>query len=505
MMRSRKQASKASDDEETAYGKSSDRRKLDRGGQDIVSNGALIIVLALVFVVGFYLEGSSRVGKRSASTGGNNMGGPGGVGVSLIPPEEDLALVKDTDGQVYHVIFSTDCGTYQHWQSYMTFYRAMKVKQPGYVTRIASGCTPEERTVIEDWFDNNIRHMSDRFRLLLTPHFSQVKDENGNVIGDYKFFNKPHGLKFWLEHSDLLDYDNGDFPTSKDDIVILIDPDMSMLRPITKDFTSDEDVVIAEKRKDHIVARTVAHGKPFAQTYGFGAQFLKLDMEEIGGPNSPLLKATDEEGKLYFPAGPPYIATVTDSYEIAKAWSEFVPKVHKQYPHLLAEMFAYSLAAIHTGLKFQLIDSLMVSNPTAGEEGWPLVDKIPVEDVCSIAREEEHQNYALPQVVHLCQRYALGREWFFGKRKIPHDVFECPNTLYEEPPDNVGTMYDFKQPPNAKEKTDLKPHLVKREAFMVCHLTRTLNEAAEYYKRSACKGGTKANLSRSMKIADLFK
>lgn len=322
----------------------------------------------------------------------------------------------------------------------------------------------------------------------------------------HQFFNKPHGLKFWLEHSDLLDYDaqTDTFPKTKDQIVILIDPDMSLLRPITKDFTSDEDVIISKTRQQHIIGRTVEQGKPFAQQYGFASQFLKLNLEEIGGPDSRLMQVSNEEGRLYYPVGPPYIATVTDSYEIAKKWSEFVPKVHKQYPHLLAEMFAYSLAAAHLDLKFQIIQSLMISDTHTGAgEGWELIDQLPANEVCQIARDADYSKYHFPHVVHMCQRYSVGKEWFFGKRKIPHDVFECPNPLFEEPPDDIALKYDFKWPPNG-QKTELKPDMVQREAFMLCHLTRTMNDAAEYYKRNAC-GDKKVNLSYDRKVADLFK
>jgi hypothetical protein len=40
----------------------------------------------------------------------------------------------------YHVIFSTGCSPQQHWLSYVFFYHALAVDQPGHVTRIASGC-----------------------------------------------------------------------------------------------------------------------------------------------------------------------------------------------------------------------------------------------------------------------------------------------------------------------------------------------------------------------------
>lgn len=182
MMRSRKQHSKASEYESQEIDNSNSKL-----GKPLQDNQKLIIALVVFFVLavfGFY----SYESKHASPTVVNFEVDAADVshGISLIPPDLDADLVRDKDGQIYHVIFSTDCGTYQHWQSYMTFYRAMKVRQPGHVTRIASGCTPEEKVVIENWFDNHIRHMSDRFHLMLTPHFSQVKDEEGNVIGDYK-------------------------------------------------------------------------------------------------------------------------------------------------------------------------------------------------------------------------------------------------------------------------------------------------------------------------------
>jgi hypothetical protein len=111
----------------------SDRSSFVGGG----SNGTLytkIVAVVLTLVVGFGFWWESQQSVSSSISHVPPF-------TSLIPPQEDASLVADTDGQVYHVIFSTDCGDYQAWQSYMAFFRAMKVRQPGHVTRIASGCT----------------------------------------------------------------------------------------------------------------------------------------------------------------------------------------------------------------------------------------------------------------------------------------------------------------------------------------------------------------------------
>ncbi len=47
-----------------------------------------------------------------------------------------------------HVVFSTDCGAYQDWQSLVVFHSAQVVKQPGPVTRIASGCDESKKVTL---------------------------------------------------------------------------------------------------------------------------------------------------------------------------------------------------------------------------------------------------------------------------------------------------------------------------------------------------------------------
>lgn len=254
---------------------------------------------------------------------------------SLLTTEEDEALERDADGIRYHLIFSTDCAPYQHWQSYLVYFTAMKVKQPGHVTRIASGCKEDEAQKMVAWFQKDVAPLSRRFHLQLTPSFSEMKNEKGEIVGDYKFFNKPFGLKYWLENSPQIQYDasTGEFPGDvTEDIAILIDPDMGLLRPITRDFSDDREVVIGKRRKDHILSRQVGPGQPFAQVYGFGVQWSRLNLEKIAGVGTPAAKVQAEDGHRYYPVGPPYIGTVVDMHKISGKWTEFVPKVYEQYP-----------------------------------------------------------------------------------------------------------------------------------------------------------------------------
>jgi hypothetical protein len=46
--------------------------------------------------------------------------------------------------------------------------------------------------------------------------------------------------------------------------------------------------------------------------------------------------------------------------------------VYEDYPYLLAEMYAYSMAAAHEQLPHLQVDNYMVSSSDAGGEAWPI-------------------------------------------------------------------------------------------------------------------------------------
>lgn len=72
-------------------------------------------------------------------------------------PEEDGELEQTSDGKTLYIVFSTDCGSFQHWQSYLLFFSAVRIRQPGFITRIASGCTEEEKQEAKEWYQTHIQ------------------------------------------------------------------------------------------------------------------------------------------------------------------------------------------------------------------------------------------------------------------------------------------------------------------------------------------------------------
>lgn len=370
----------------------------------------------------------------------------------------------------YHVVFSTGCSTYQDWQSYVAFYHVMKSGQEGHVTRIASGCTGTDLRDIYSIFEDEIGSMSPKHHLHLTPDYSKV--HKGRA---FKYFNKPFGMRHWMQYA--LGYPEN-HAQHDDSIVILLDPDQILLRPFTNDFTNSSEKYRVKEHK-----LKVEHGSPFAQQYGYGLQWKdKVDLNHVfNGEPTPVSNMTRKEGfDWYIGMGPPYIATAKDMWSIVSKWAEIVPRVHEDYPHLLAEMFGYNLAAAHLGLRHTIAHSFMVSDIWAGMEGWQLVTKVERKDICHNFPKSEY-----PHVIHYCQRYYLGK-WFIGKHRLRKDFISCEAPLLAIPPADIALRYDYAILPDNNERKDLKEKGVKQEAFMVCAMIDALNAAAYYYKDQHC-------------------
>jgi hypothetical protein len=143
---------------------------------------------------------------------------------------------------------------------------------------------------------------------------------------------------------------------------------------------------------------------------------------------------------------------------------------------LLAEMFAFCIAAAHLELPHQLISSLMVSDVSTGPdlEGWTLVDAIAPNDVCARAKSVvayPATTLRVPQVVHMCQRYGLGLEWFFTKHKLPSEsIYDCETPLFAEPPDDLATSFDYKVLPPKYERKSVDTDQAKRMSFILCYV-----------------------------------
>lgn len=249
----------------------------------------------------------------------------------------------------------------------------------------------------------------------------------------------------------------------------------------------------------HALARTCSRthscisGAPVGQFYGLGDKWIQFNRKYICGVGSPCIDITSKDAWRYYTVGPPYILHVADWRKLAQAWVDFVPKVYEEYPNLLAEMYAYCLAAAHHELPHARIDSYMVSNVGAYGEAWDFVDRMP--EVCRPGLPIQWTDPAkLPTFAHLCQGYRMGSRWKFGKRAVSKNLFtNCEASYLPQPPTNASqlpkevftTMIPTKERPKlSKEEKAVRD--VKRNAFMVCIATTYVNRAMRRHKEEFC-------------------
>jgi len=373
-----------------------------------------------------------------------------------------------------HIVFSTDCTPYQDWQTLVMFHSAKVVGQIGPITRIASGCDDAKKADLIALYAK----LWPQYHIHFTPDFKK----DGKTKKKYDFYNKPYGMKHWLE--------NADPPVQAGQVIALLDPDMILVRPISTKMRGQPNNIVSRPVEESEIFERVEHGKPVGQTYGLGAPWVndnhkKFNRGKICGEGSPCLDVPNEkEGWKYFSVGPPYILERDDFLKLCESWTLFVPRVYENYPYLLAEMYAYSMAAAHEELGHLRMDHFMVSNTFAGGEGWPWVDAL--EDACLPPDANGHfqPDVPLPSVVHFCQNYRVG-DLQFAKRKMSKTAFTCDHPLLVEPPTNLGKVtYRYK---NGKRE-DLDQKQVKRNAYVLCTVYRSINAAMTDYKQRMCSG-----------------
>lgn len=203
----------------------------------------------------------------------------------------------------YHFVISSDCTSYQRWETLVQLHSAQHIGQCGRYTWIVSGCLDDEhaqegkgkggansdqlthsllleevqrhfpvtttsnRTVAKEALGSEDECHTIHPHVHFTPDFMdmsvyggpfadgtrkrifvnrQGKTQHGNFGNKYPFNNKPNGLHHWI--TDFVDSDD-----RRDEAIVLIDPDFLFLNK----FELEERVM---------------PGKPAAAKYGLGAQ-----------------------------------------------------------------------------------------------------------------------------------------------------------------------------------------------------------------------------------------
>jgi len=130
---------------------------------------------------------------------------------------------------------------------------------------------------------------------------------------------------------------------------------------------------------------------------------------------------------------------------LTNTWTEFVPRVYSNYPELLAEMYAYSMAAAHEKLPHATYEHFMVSNTDMYAEGWPLVDKLGDEVCTPPVAGLYFPSAPLPNFLHYCQEYRIAQLSLY-KRYLPSDkMLDCMEsfTPFPDPLPKLGLIDQF--------------------------------------------------------------
>ena len=351
------------------------------------------------------------------------------VGGQLNPSVVDVVR-KPAQNEV-HVIFSTDCNPFQDWQSLLLFHSATQVGQQGPITRIASGCDEVKKKELTELYQK----LYPTYHVHFTPDFA-IDPKTGKK---YHFYNKPYGVLHWL--------DNAQPAIAPGTVVALIDPDFIFLRPLTAKMAGQANTIVSGSVSTSEVFDRIKAGHPAAQHYGLGGPWVddthkKFNRTYICGEKSPCRRVpSPREGDKYYAVGPPYILERNDMHALAKSWVDFVPRVYEGYPYLLAEMYAYSMAAAHEQLPHLRVDHFMVSNTLAGGEGWQWVDAL--SDVCTPPVNGVYfPDKPLPTFLHYCQFFRAA-EIGFHKRRVYKDIFSCERPMLMDLPRNLS-LVDYK-------------------------------------------------------------
>jgi len=459
-----------------------------------------------------------------------------------------FAAKKEYDTQLsssknVHIVFSTDCSGYQHYQSIASYYSIRRSGHKGPITRIVSGCTPTQQQEVTKEFEK-IDPTKQKLRL----HFSQSFALKGK---HYKYSNKPGGLYHWMNHT-----------TIDESVIALIDPDMTLLRPITpilgmemsviSDKTIDNNNNLRDKETHHLLEYKDNNGRiqilrqsnlpplpPFitkgvaaGQHFGIGGlwasagkndarkDFREFNLTRVCGPSSPCLNqprrdstdssahyTTREEADNNYAVGPVYIASTADWKDLLPKWHAFTTRVYEQYPKLLAEMYGFCIAAADRQLKFALSSSYMVSDARtmSPTESWIWIDEYgeSARAVCKGARLNRLPDETLLRLKNYDNGYqddtiatiTMGAgplpttlhycqrydfaNHTFAKRKIRHDFFRCDGTPMEFDADAIMRELDFVE---ASVLPENQKKVQRRMAFMICHLIPLMNLALEEYK-----------------------
>jgi hypothetical protein len=373
------------------------------------------------------------------------------------------------DGRL-HIVFSSGCNQFQHWQAELLLATAHAVGQRGRITRIVSGCHDKSAETAKHTHQAFPKGKGDHLvpmNMLLksvNPHFGLFVTPTFEGAIDFPWINKPSSIAYFLKET------KAELEAAGETVIAILDPDFVFLKPLSQQGSTPDNLlhhnpVAASGPPVDIVRR----GKPVAQFYAIGGAWVKtFDIAGMtGNPNSPALKYSYQGAVENFAVGPPLMMHVDDLREMAPLWAKFMKPVVEHKKDILADMFAYSIASAHLGLEHTVLDQFMISAWMYGgsEKGqaWPWLAQwkeqhISGEHRVSCANPVPGPGQKVPTFIHLASNFEGPEidegEWQFHKGKVPPDILECSVPLLISAPDD---LYDLSY---SHYKTDISAFVI---------------------------------------------
>mmetsp|Transcript_27535 Transcript_27535/g.48663 ORF Transcript_27535/g.48663 Transcript_27535/m.48663 type:complete len:537 (-) Transcript_27535:23-1633(-) len=463
--------------------------------------GAYFCLLASIYVVFLAVLVLPMIfeGGRVATTNAILMN-TAAVGAQKESIAESEKLCSEVDKRI-HIIFSTGCNLFQHWQSEVLLNSAMRAGQCGRITRIVSGC--EEREDQNSKTDRRfITHQGGKTdQLVSTEDLSKSTNPNFEVhitplvpeAKEFPWWNKPYSISHFSKHGNMRD----------DDIIVILDPDQFFIHALTQTGSTYDHILasgaVEREQKGESNLDVVKEGKPVAQFYGIGDRWLKIfDRKQICGQDSNCAKVESLEAWDRYSVGPPYILHAKDFKNVAPMWIDIMKPVYEaDRGDMQADMYAYVMAAAHYELPHTRLNHFMVSDVGAELEAWPWVEEVShmsCTDPSSTFPSSDFPPFVstgsspkVPSLLHAAQHYKATHPktkelWNFHKGHIPGQILDCDQPLVVPPPDDLFNL-----------QTDNRD---KRAAYMVCWMTFVVNRAVVDYRKKYCSTALPQNKIR---------
>jgi len=375
------------------------------------------------------------------------------------------------DGRL-HIIFSSGCNYFQHWQSEMLLATAKYVGQRGRVTRIVSGCHDKKAEKINHKhqtfpkgtndllvpFKELNRSVNDNFGLYITPTFEGAMH--------FPWINKPSSIDYFIQHA------RPDLDRLGETVIAILDPDFVFLEALTQqplDVDSMLSTVGTLTKGDNVVRR----GRPVAQHYGLGGGWVsRFDVASIAGKDSHATTYSAGTAAKHFAVGPPLMLHVDDLADLAPIWRKNMVEVLKVEKDILADMWAYCMAAAHLKLEHTILDQFMLSTWGNSGQSFPWVNKLPELSCLEPKIAPGHHG---PTFIHMASNFKApeSKKWMFHKGHVPAKILDCGTPLIINAPDDLWGI--------SKSTT------TKQCAFTLCNIVKNLNRVATDYKQKFCK------------------